>query len=396
MFTNPLSNKLTCRRSIAMSKFQTESINVCSLRIIPLDSSFRIQGYGSSFWEYLVLIFFQLKHFFTMKNQSFSRLMITACWILLIVVFGVSQGTGQATDDNSFLDKSLITSGFIGAELYYDNIDQSTINIVLKKMIDCSSQEELETEEVTIHNSDMKSFHSNVKLELQSSNEIKSENNYSCLNEKSCIKELIYQANVELGMQGGGYDITWGYGFLNNAVLNLNPMSQQGFILTNHVADPWTAPMNKGGKLASKPMHELCFENENQLKLELTDEDGDYVSIRVIPASSHMAVKSIDYYQDPLVKSPKISEEKSFLTQCPPFKEVKYSESFAGIKPLGQNGSTFSKKEKTLTVQPDLPGKYLAAFEINEFRDKIKLGSHQAIIILDIGNNSFQSQNDQF
>lgn len=212
-----------------------------------------------------------------------------------------------------------------------------------------------------------------------------------CMTEKeTCLKQVVYSVKKDLGPAYMDYDLSWGYCCFDRGVVNLDHTNKQGFALQIHLPNPVIAEPNIMSSLAALPELNFCNGTSTSFVLPIVNPDSDEVSLKLSQPWYYQASNQPDYRfekthlatlnqvkQNPMFAA-------SFLTNNPPFDEVKYANGFTAEKNLPEGNFKLDAKTGKVDIKATGSGKYLTTITIQEKRNAKVISEHAALFIIEI------------
>lgn len=229
-------------------------------------------------------------------------------------------------------------------------------------------------------------------LELKKDTSFVQKNNVSapCFNEQqTCISQVRYSAGLELTLPYMDYDLTWGYCFFDRGLINLNNMSKQGFVLTNHLFNPSNAEINTMPSLQRMSGQYLCNNSSISFETALNKTDSDEVSFHLIApffyadgvkynyAAPEKGVDVAKAFSNPVYVG-------SFLTNQPPFETVQYAKGYSAEKIFQTGNFSINHRTGKVEIKSGSFGKYLINISVKEQRNKKAISDHSVVLITEI------------
>ena len=281
------------------------------------------------------------------------------------------------------------SNDLVGAELFYNQLESGYVKVVLNKYYLCTSQKFKEVEQVAIHDKAHVQLIKRLDLVKESSDKITLEETSDCINEEeACYFKVSYSAETYLTLSEDGFDVTWGSTIVKGTFANLEMTTKQGICLLVHITNPWTDKSNNAPQLNEFPFPLICENQETTINLSGIDSDGDDTEITIVDPYSHEVKEVHEYYYDLEHKrfGPNLNllgEDESFLTERPPFHNIKYSDCHNSLNPLCTSEFSYDEISKELKLT-GMPGKYLLGLSLKDIKNKKKNSEHSMFLIITI------------
>jgi hypothetical protein len=281
----------------------------------------------------------------------------------------------------SLLSHSQTDNQFLGAEMYYESIEDSQLKVTLITYSTCDSKVS-DSEKVSLFKGENMNPKIDLELAKDTSSRIESLSKTMCSASNSiCYIKTSYSGITTCDYSEAGYNLVWeeksiGYGDW----MNLHMMQESGIhLLVKVIQNPNL--INKHAAVFNEdPDFITCISEPFKANYKGRDIENDSIHVEFSqPLSFKVKNRPIGVdFNDPNL-FPGI--DLSYPMFPPPYELIKYAENCTPSKPFGKGKVSVNDLGETEFYIQDMGG-YLIGLTISEFRDGELINSYQRVFRL--------------
>jgi len=191
-----------------------------------------------------------------------------------------------------------------------------------------------------------------------------------------CVEEAIYQTTLILPPIPGGYDLAWARCCRNQAITNLSVPLQEGVTFLAHIPDPTFADCNSMPIFNNTPPIFLCANQTFAFDYSATDPDGDSLVYSICNPYNGFNFQGLGAGNPNFGSTSPIVDLANPMGP-PPYQNVVFAGGFSATDPFGSGDLTIDPQTGFLTVTPNVPGIFVMAVCVQEFRDGVLLSENK-------------------
>jgi gliding motility-associated-like protein len=188
-----------------------------------------------------------------------------------------------------------------------------------------------------------------------------------------CYAISTFTTTVDLKDSPNGYILAASDFSRTTTIVNVNQKNSDGMQVSTGITFTTSMPsnandhhINSNPNFAFKDTAIICFKGKFSYSYEATDADGDSLSFS---------------FGDALNAS-------SAIPTAPPYAAVPYQPGYSGIMPLGPNVTIDPRTGTISGAAPAIPGQYVVAVYVHEWRNGVKIGSTKKEMEIKVGDCS--------